>query len=64
MKNQDIFTIKRKIFLNKRIYSHAWARALITRDQLIDIAAVVGGLLLVFLLLSFWNPKPHLKTPA
>jgi hypothetical protein len=53
MKNQDIFTIKRKIFLNKRIYSHAWARALITRDQLIDIGAVVGGLLLVFLLLSF-----------
>jgi len=50
MRNNDIYTIQRKIFMKK--YSPMRVQGLISKDQLIDLVAVFGGLLLVWLLLA------------
>ena len=51
MRNNDIYTIQRKIFIKKK-YSPMRVHGLLTKDQLIDLVAVFGGLLLVWLLLA------------
>ena len=51
MRNNDIYTIQRKIFIKKK-YSPMRVRGLLTRDQLLDCLSVVGGLALVVILLS------------
>ena len=51
MRNNDIYTIQRKIFIKKK-YSLMRVQGIISKDQLIDLAAVFGGLLLVWLLLA------------
>ena len=51
MRNNDIYTIQRKIFIKKK-YSPMRAQGLISKDQLIDCLSVTGGLLLVWLLLA------------
>ena len=56
MRNNDIYTIQRKIFIKKK-YSLMRVRGLISKDQLIDCLSVTGGLLLVSLLLAFWKPQ-------
>ena len=51
MRNNDIYTIQRKIFIKKK-YSPMRVQGLISKDQLIDLVAVFGGLLLIWLLLA------------
>ena len=51
MRNNDIYTIQRKIFIKKK-YSLMRVQGIISKDQLIDLEAVFGGLLLVWLLLA------------
>ena len=51
MRNMDIYTIQRKIFIKKK-YSLMRVQGVISKDQLIDLVAVFGGLLLVWLLLA------------
>ena len=51
MINNDIYTIQRKIFIKQK-YSLMRAQGLISKNQLIDLVAVFGGLLLVWLLLA------------
>ena len=56
MRNNDIYTIQRKIFIKKK-YSLMRVQGIISKDQLIDCFSVVGGLLLVVVLLSLWEPQ-------
>jgi len=51
MRNIDIYSKERRIFIKKK-YSPMRAQGLISKDQLIDLVAVFGGLLLVWLLLA------------
>ena len=56
MRNNDIYTIQRKIFIKKK-YSLMRVQGLISKDQLIDCLSVTGGLLLIWLLLALWEPQ-------
>ena len=51
MRNNDIYTIQRKIFIKKK-YSLMRVQGIISKDQLIDCLSVTGGLLLIWLLLA------------
>ena len=51
MRNNDIYTIQRKIFIKKK-YSLMRVQGLISKDQLIDCLSVTGGLLQIWLLLA------------
>ena len=50
MRNNDIYTIQRKIFIKKK-YSPMRVRGLLKLDQVIDLLAVTGGVFLVWILL-------------
>ena len=56
MRNNDIYTIQRKIFIKKK-YSLMRVQGIISKDQLIDCLSVTGGLLLIWLLLALWEPQ-------
>ena len=51
MRNNDIYSKERLIFVKKK-YSPMRVRGLLNLDQVIDLLAVTGGLLLVWLLLA------------
>ena len=51
MRNNDIYTIQRKIFIKKK-YSLMRVQGVISKDQLIDCLSVTGGLLLIVVLLA------------
>ena len=51
MRNNDIYTIQRKIFIKRKSFPMR-VQGVISKDQLIDLVAVFGGLLLVWLLLA------------
>ena len=56
MRNIDIYSKERLIFIKKK-YSLMRVQGVISKDQLIDLVAVFGGLLLVWLLLALWEPQ-------
>ena len=51
MRNIDIYSKERLIFVKKK-YSPMRVRGVISKDQLIDLLSVTGGLLLVWILLA------------
>jgi len=51
MRNNDIYTIERKIFIKSNSVPMR-ARKVISKDQLIDCFSVAGGLLLMVVLLA------------
>jgi len=60
MRNKDIFTIDRHLFIKKtplRMSAWAYLRTHIRMDQVLDTLSVFGLVLLVGLLLVLW--KPH-----
>ena len=60
MRNNDIYTIQRKIFIKKK-YSPMRALKVLSLDQGIDLLAVTGGLLLIVVLLSLWKPQDPIE---
>ena len=60
MRNNDIYTIQRKIFIKKK-YSLMRVQGIISKDQLIDCLSVTGGLLLIVVLLALWKPQDPIK---
>ena len=56
MRNIDIYSKERLIFVKKK-YSPMRVRGLLTLDQVIDLLAVTGGLLLIVVLLALWEPQ-------
>ena len=50
MRNNDIYTIQRKIFIKKK-YSLMRALKVLSLDLVIDLLAVTGGVFLVWILL-------------
>ena len=51
MRNNDIYTIQRKIFIKRKSFPMR-ALKVLSLDQGIDLLAVTGGLLLVVVLLA------------
>ena len=60
MRNNDIYTIQRKIFIKKK-YSLMRVQGIISKDQLIDCLSVTGGLLLIVVLLALWKPQDPIE---
>jgi len=51
MRNNDIYSKERLIFIKRKSFPMR-VQGVISKDQLIDLVAVFGGLLLVWLLLA------------
>ena len=56
MRNIDIYKKKRLIFVKRKSFPMR-ALKVLSLDQGIDLLAVTGGLLLVWLLLALWEPQ-------
>ena len=61
MRNNDIYTIQRKIFIKKKYSLMRVQGIIISKDQLIDCFSVVGGLLLIVVLLALWEPQDPIE---